>query len=179
MNQKYASQARIPAKPPEIAQRLLMYLLPDQVRDYVTGDLSELYSTAIVPRCGITRARLWYWRQVACSLRLFFKFRKNPQPALNLWKGRIDMSKPIGDVGTPHPGISMHHIPVGSGVAGLLFVFATVFIFAVGIPAIRGLLVLTGILGILGAGLVLYWHKRHALKIQSLHLDEEKHDRRE
>lgn len=77
----------------------------------------------------------------------------------------------------PHPGISMHHIPVGGGVAGLLFVFATVFIFAVGIPAIRGLLIITGILGILGSGLVLYWHKRHALKIQSLHLHEEKQKR--
>ncbi len=56
--------------------------------------------------------------------------------------------------------------------------FYSVFIFAVGIPAIRGLLVITGALGILGSGLVLYWHRRHALKIQSLHLDEEKQNRR-
>jgi hypothetical protein len=72
------------------------------------------------------------------------------------------------------PLILKPHIPVGSGVAGFLFVFATVFIFAVGIPAIRGLLVITGILGILGSGLLFYWHKRHALKIQSLHPHEEK-----
>jgi len=87
------------------------------------------------------------------------------------------MSKPMRDAVTLHPGISMHHIPVGSGAVGFLFVFATVFIFAVGIPAIRGLLVITAILGILGSGLVLYWHKRHALKIQSLHLDEQKQKR--
>jgi len=164
-------------KPPEIAQRLLLFLLPDQIRDNVTGDLSELYSAVIVPSCRISRARLWYWRQVVCSMRLFFTFRKNPQTALKVWKGRIDMSKPMRDAVTLHPGIQMHHIPVGSGVAGFLFVFATVFIFAVGIPAIRGLLVITAILGILGSGLVLYWHKRHALKIQSLHLDEQKQKR--
>ncbi len=94
-----------------------------------------------------------------------------------LSKGRMDMSKPTRDGFDPHPGISMHRIPVGSGIAGFLFVFATVFIFAAGIPAIRWLLVITGILGILGSGLVLYWHKRHALKIQPLHLHEEKQNR--
>ncbi len=166
------------ARPPRIAQWLLLFLLPRQVRENIAGDLSELYAAVIVPSCGIARARLWYWRQVACSMRLFFRFRKNPQPALELWKGQIHMSKPMSDGVSHHPGISMHHIPVGGGVAGFLFVFATVFIFAVGIPAIRGLLVITAALGILGAGLVLYWHRRHALKIQSLHLDEEKQDRR-
>jgi hypothetical protein len=177
MIQKCEWKPSTSAKPPEIAQRLLLFLLSDQVRDNVTGDLSELYSAVIVPSCGISRARLWYWRQVACSMRLFFRFRKNPQTALKLWKGRIDMSKPMYDAGTLHPGISMHHIPVGGGAAGFLFVFATVFIFAVGIPAIRGLLVITAILGILGSGLLLYWHKRHALKIQSLHMHEEKQKR--
>ncbi len=87
------------------------------------------------------------------------------------------MSKPMHDEAAPHPGISMHHIPVGSGIAGFLFVFATVFIFVVGIPAVRGLLIITGILGILGSGLVFYWHKRHALKIQSLHLHEDEQNR--
>ncbi len=177
MSQNYDRKPSISAKPPEIAQWLLLFLLPDQVRDNVTGDLSELYSAVIVPSCGISRARLWYWRQVVCSMRLFFRFRENPQTALKLWKGRIDMAKPMRGAVRLHPGISMHHIPVGSGVAGFLFVSATVLIFAVGLPAIRVLLVITGILGILGSGLIFYWHKRHALKIQSIHLHEEKQKR--
>jgi len=89
------------------------------------------------------------------------------------------MSKPTREAVPFHPGISMHHIQVGGGLAGFLFVFATVFSFAVGIPAMRGLLVITTILGILGAGLVFYWHKRHAIKIQRLDLHEEKRNRPE
>ncbi len=72
-----------------------------------------------------------------------------------------------------HPGISMHHIPV-EGAIGLLFVLATIFIFGVGIPAVRGLLVITGTLGILGSGLLLCWHKRRGLKIRSLDLHNSK-----
>ncbi len=177
MSQNCEWKAGTGAKPPEIAQRLLLFLLPDQVRDHIVGDLSELYTALIVPSRGISRARFWYWRQVLCSVRLFFRLRKNPQPALELWKGRMRMSKPMPDAVTLHPGISMHRIPVGSGVAGFLFVLATIFIFAVGVPVIRGLLVVTGILGILGSGLVLYWHKRHAPKIQLLDLHEEKRNR--
>ncbi len=177
MSRNSNRRARTEAKPPEIAQRLLLILLPDQVRDNIIGDLSELYTAVIAPSCGISRARLWYWRQVLFSMRFLFRFHKNPQPALELWKGRVHMSKPMADAVSHHPGISMHHIRVGSGVAGFLFVFATVFIFAVGVPIIRGLLVITGILGILGSGLVFYWHKRHAPKIQLLDLHEEKQNR--
>jgi len=80
------------------------------------------------------------------------------------------MYKPRHDVGMYHPGISMHHIPVGSDVAGFLFVLATVFIFGVGIPAFLELLVVTGTLGILASGIILNWHKHHALSIQALDL---------
>jgi hypothetical protein len=164
-------------KPPEVAQRILLFLLPDQIRDSIAGDLYELYTTVIVPSCGINKARLWYWHQVVCTMRLFFRLRKDPQNALTLWKGWIHMSKPTREAVPLHPGISMHHIQVGSGVAGLLFVFAIVFCFAVGIPAMRGLLVIIAILGILGSGLLFYWHKRHALKIQSLHLHQNEQNR--
>ncbi len=71
---------------------------------------------------------------------------------------------------THHPGISMHHISVGGGVPGLLFVLATVYIFGVGIPAFLELLVACGILGIIASRIILYWHKRHALDIQTLDL---------
>ncbi len=77
------------------------------------------------------------------------------------------MTTPKDNPPSYHPGITMHKIPV-EGAVGLLFVFATVFIFGVGIPAVRWLLVISGTFGMLGSGLLLYWHRRHALKIQSL-----------
>jgi hypothetical protein len=158
------------ARPPEIAERLLLSLLPEQVRDNVSGDLSEIFSVTIVPSCGVFRAKLWYWRQVVCSMHLFFRFRMNPQAALKLWKGRTHMRKPMHDAVTYHPGISMHHISVGSGVPGLLFVLGTVFIFGVGIPAFLELLVISGTLGLLASRVILNWHKHHALEIQILDL---------
>ncbi len=167
---KTSAQERMTAKPPKTAERLLLRLLPEQVRDNVSGDLSEMFSLAIVPSCGIFRARLWYWRQVVCSMRLSFRFRRNPQAALELWKGSFYMHKTMQAAATFHPGISMHHISVGSGVPGLLFVVATVFIFGVGIPAFLQLLVVSGILGIFASRIILYWHKHHALDIQSLDL---------
>ena len=167
---KSGAQERMTAKPPETAERLLLSLLPEQVRENICGDLSEIFSVIIVPSCGIFRARLWYWRQVVCSMHLFFRFRKNPQAALKLWKGRTHMHQSMHDVVTYHPGISMHHISVGSGVPGFLFVLATVFIFGVGIPAFLVLLVITGTLGLLASRVILNWHKHHALEIQTLDL---------
>jgi hypothetical protein len=161
------------AKPPETAERLLLFLLPEQVRDYVSGDLSEIFSAIIVPGCGIFRARLWYWRQVVCSMRLFFRFRNNPQNALEFWKGRIQVNRPMNGTAKYHSGISMHHIPVQGGV-GLLFAFATVFIFGVGIRAVREIFMVTGSMGILGSGILLYWHMRHPHKIQTLDLHKQK-----
>jgi hypothetical protein len=158
------------ANPPEIAERLLLLLLPEQVQDNVCGDLSEIFSSVIVPSCGIFRARLWYWLQVVCSIRLFFRFRRNPQAALELWTGTNPIYKPMRNVIAFHPGISMHHISIGSGAPGFLFVLATVFIFGVGIPAFLVLLVISGILGILTSRIILNWHKHHALEIQTLNL---------
>jgi hypothetical protein len=167
---KTRMQERMTARPPEIAERLLLSLLPEQVRDNLSGDLSEIFSATIVPSCGVFRAKLWYWRQVVCSMHLFFRFRKNPHAALKLWKGRTHMHEPMHDVVTYHPGISMHHISVGSGVPGLLFVLGTVFIFGVGIPAFLELLVISGTLGLLASRVILNWHKHHALEIQTLDL---------
>jgi hypothetical protein len=68
-----------------------------------------------------------------------------------------------------HPGISIHHIPV-EGAAGLLFVFATVFVFGAGIPAVRGIFALTAPLGVVAFGVLRYWHKHHSMKIDALDL---------
>jgi hypothetical protein len=68
-----------------------------------------------------------------------------------------------------HPGISIHHIPV-EGAVGLLFVFGTVFIFGVGVPAVREIFFLTVPLGGLALGILHYWHKHHSVKIEALNL---------
>jgi hypothetical protein len=79
------------------------------------------------------------------------------------------MDRPIVDLPTTHPGISMHHIPVEGAVGGL-FVLATVLIFGGGIPLIRAIAVVTVPLGILASGILLSWHKRHPLALQTLGL---------
>jgi hypothetical protein len=55
-----------------------------------------------------------------------------------------------------HQGIRIDKIPV-EGIPGLLFVFATVFMFAAAIPAVREFLLITSIPGIFGAGILYYW----------------------
>ena len=163
------SQRRRFAKPPRSAEWLLQSLLPDDVGECVSGDLAEIFETLIVPSSGIFRARLWYWRQVFSSMRLFFRFRTSPQPTLASWKGQIKMEHSQNYSVAYHSGIRIDKIQV-QGAMGLLFVFATVFIFGVGIPAVRGLAAIAGAFGILGSGVLYYWHKRNALKIRSLNL---------
>ncbi len=36
----------------------------------------------------------------------------------------------------PHPGITMHKIPVGAGFAGLVFTIGSMAIFLIGLPAL-------------------------------------------
>ncbi|MGD0308972.1 MAG: hypothetical protein ABSC02_06745 [Acidobacteriota bacterium] len=86
------------------------------------------------------------------------------------WKGPMGMDKPKNDNGGYHQGITMHKIPV-EGIVGFLFVFATVFIFVVGIPEVRGLALVAGFVGILGSGFLYYWRSHKKKKFQSLHLD--------
>jgi len=43
---------------PKIAERLLLLLIPKRDRDCICGDLSEAYKISILPKCGLTRARL-------------------------------------------------------------------------------------------------------------------------
>lgn len=55
-----------------------------------------------------------------------------------------------------HPGISMHQIPVGGGMAGLLFVIACSTIFLARIPALWYFLALSMVVGI---GLAIAFHR--------------------
>ncbi len=54
-----------------------------------------------------------------------------------------------------HPGISMHRIPVGAGIAGVLFTVGSMAVFLIGIPALRYFLGLALVLGI-GIAIVLH-----------------------
>lgn len=57
-----------------------------------------------------------------------------------------------------HPGIRIDKIPV-EGTAGFIFVAATLLIF-LSIPAVRGFLLITGTFGVLGAGILYFWHNQ-------------------
>jgi len=58
-----------------------------------------------------------------------------------------------------HRGIRIDSIPV-RGFAGLLFVFATMFMFLGASPAIRELLLICGPAGLIWAGILYYWHNQ-------------------
>ena len=58
-----------------------------------------------------------------------------------------------------HRGIRIDSIPV-EGIPGLLFVIATVYMFLGAIPATREFLLISGSAGVLGAGLLYYWHNQ-------------------
>jgi len=96
--------------------------------------------------------------------------------SLKLWRGNgrtEPANSDANDAPTYHRGISIHHIPV-EGAVGLLFVFATVSIFGVGIASVREMLVVTIPLGIFLSGILIYWHRYHPVKIQALDLHKQK-----
>jgi len=67
---------------PKIAERLWLLFLSEKDRDCICGDLAEAYETSILPKYGLTRARLWYWKQVLLSICFLF------------WRGRIEPKLP-------------------------------------------------------------------------------------
>lgn len=58
-----------------------------------------------------------------------------------------------------HPGISMHKLPIGGGIAGLVFAVGSMGIFLIGIPALWYFLGLALVLGI-GIAVVLHFTDR-------------------
>ena len=61
--------------PPKAARRLLEWLLPEKVSEFVIGDLEEEFRTLAHSNSGLRFARKWYWRQVA---EWIFQTRKQP-----------------------------------------------------------------------------------------------------
>lgn len=82
---------------------------------------------------------------------------------------KFDAQTSLDQPVSKHPGISIHHIPV-EGSVGLLVVVGTVFIFGAGVPAIREIFVFIAPLGVLASVILLYWHKRHSVKIEAIDL---------
>ena len=56
------------SEPPGSAKFLLLLLLPTKDRDYLVGDLEELYRTILLPEYGPRMACFWYWWQVLISI---------------------------------------------------------------------------------------------------------------
>ncbi len=67
------------------------------------------------------------------------------------------------------PEISIHRIPVGGGVAGLIFAVGSCMIFLVGIPALRWFLLLAVVVGSAIGGLLWRWHKNRPVEITDIH----------
>jgi hypothetical protein len=161
---------RLTAKPPRLADWLLSFFAPEPIRSNICGDLLEIFNSIIVPDRGVFKAKLWYWRQVAGSMRLPFRVRKRSRLILGHLHQRHCAHQIAHDSFQFHPGISMHHISVGNDLPGFLFVLATLFIFGFAFPAFLTLLAISGSLGILTSKILLRWSQRHALEIQVLNL---------
>ena len=58
-----------------------------------------------------------------------------------------------------HPGIRIEKIPV-KGAAGLIFALGVMFIFWMGVPAVRGFLLLGALGGLAAAAALLWWRNR-------------------
>jgi Bacterial RNA polymerase, alpha chain C terminal domain len=54
--------------PPKYGEFLLYLFLKRKDRENVIGDLVEEYSTIILPKFGVLKASLWFWKQVASSI---------------------------------------------------------------------------------------------------------------
>jgi hypothetical protein len=67
--------------------------------------------------------------------------------------------------GHPHPGITMHRIRIGGGIAGFIFAAGSVLIFLLGIPAFWGFL---GLALVAGTGVALLLRRRKTLKMMSI-----------
>lgn len=74
----------------------------------------------------------------------------------------------IADEGK-RPEISIHRIPVGGGVAGLIFAVGSCTIFLIGIPALRWFLLGAVILGSVVGGWLWRWHKNRPVEITDIH----------
>jgi hypothetical protein len=59
----------------------------------------------------------------------------------------------------PHPGITIHKIPVGGSFAGLVFAVGSVLIFVLGVPALWYFVALGLLLGIAVAGFLRLVHR--------------------
>ena len=64
------------------------------------------------------------------------------------------------DFGDFHAGISMHHIGVGAGFAGVVFTVGSMFIFLVGVPGVWAFFALSLGLGLLIATGLYFLHRR-------------------
>ena len=85
-----------------------------------------------------------------------------------LWRSHSANSVDIADE-SRRPEISMHRIPVGGGVAGLIFAAASCLIFLVGIPALRWFLLGAVAVGAAVIGLLWRWHQKRPVEITDIH----------
>ncbi len=105
---------------PRLAERLLRRAWPGSDSIVLIGDLDEEYSLHILPRRGLLKARLWYWRQVLLSLpvaavrRLDQRRQKSPRKdRLRPKQGGLNMDPLLQDLhyalrGLAHrPGLSL------------------------------------------------------------------------
>jgi len=68
----------------------------------------------------------------------------------------------------PHPGISMHKLPVGGGFVGILFAAGSAAIFLIGLPSLWYFIAFSAGLGIAIAALFSYFRQSRSDRNQPL-----------
>ncbi len=60
--------SKIKDKPPEGADKLMLTILPKDMREFQLGDLEEEFRTRILPNHGLKYAVRWYWIQAGWAV---------------------------------------------------------------------------------------------------------------
>ena len=68
----------------------------------------------------------------------------------------------------PHRGVTMHELPVGSNLPGLVFAIGTALIFLFAIPALWYVIAAAAIIGILISAFLRFFYRHHANETERL-----------
>ena len=74
--------------PPKVAELILYFMLPKELRESLPGNLEEEYRTIILPKFGKRAASIWYWKQVFASAAPVVRSRLGKWIAI-AWFGKV------------------------------------------------------------------------------------------
>ena len=74
----------------------------------------------------------------------------------------------VSGVDYPHRGLTMHELPVGSNVPGLVFAVGSALVFLLAIPALWYVIAAAAIIGVLVSAFLQLFYRRHTNETERL-----------